>query len=148
MKKISFVLAIVMLFTMLVAAQSFASESKAPGDYEILIQELVKDGVITPERGRVLLGEMEAAREQAAKEGKLFQLPDSLKWLEKVKFTGDLRLRLDMDNWANSGQKVDPSYLFKIRARLGFMVEVSPGVQLAMGIATTNFNTNSAFGAT
>lgn len=145
MKKIVFALVIAMLFTMLAAAHPFASETKGVGDYEILINELVKDGVITPERGRVLLGEMEAAREKAAQEGKLFQLPASLKWLEKFKFSGDLRLRLHMENWS---PRTDPEYFFRIRARVGFETEVTDGVKVFMGIATTTFNTNSAFGPT
>src|SRR5208337_1081443 len=140
MKKIFFVLAITILFTVLVAAQPFAAETKKEaGDYELLINELVKDGVITPERGKALLGEMEAAREKAAKEGKLFTLPDSLKWLEKFKFSGDLRLRYEMDDWTG----VDPAYLMRIRARAGFITEVTDNVKVAMGIATTTWKQDS-----
>lgn len=136
MKKIFFVLAIAMLFAVLVAAQSFASEAD---EYKIIVDELVKEKVITQEKANEILAEIEAMHKKAAKEGKSFELPASLKWLEKFKFTGDLRIRFHMENWS----KTDPVYLARIRARVGFMTEVTDGVKVAMGIATTTLKTDT-----
>jgi hypothetical protein len=136
MKKIFFVLAIAMLFAVLVAAQSFASEAD---EYQIIVDELVKEKVVTQEKANEILAEIEALHKKAAKEGKSFELPASLKWLEKFKFSGDFRLRYHMEDWTGT----DPVYLARIRARVGFITEVTDGVKVAMGIATTTVKTDS-----
>ena len=51
MKKITFVLVIAVLLTALIAAQSFAGEAE---EYEVLVDELVEEGVITPEKAKAI----------------------------------------------------------------------------------------------
>jgi hypothetical protein len=140
MKKISFILALAMMFVLLAASQPFAGEEKKEAsEYEVIVNELVKEKVITPEKAKQMLDEIKAIQEKAAKESKPFALPDSLKWLEKFKFTGDLRLRYHMENWSDT----NPVFLARIRARVGFQTEVTDGVKVAMGIATTTVKTTS-----
>lgn len=136
MKKIVFVLAIAMLFTVLLASQTFANETS---EFKIIVDELVKEKVITQEKANEILAEIEALHKKAAGEGKSFELPASLKWLEKFKFSGDLMLRYHMEDWT----AVNPVHLGRIRARVGFIAEVADGVQVAMGIATTTVKTDS-----
>jgi hypothetical protein len=143
MRKIFYVLAIAIVFTLLMSAQVFASEEKKEAnEYEVIINELVKDKVITPEKAKEMLDEINAIQEKAAKEGKGFVLPDSLKWLEKFKISGDLRLRYSMEDWVYDphGGGEDLANLFRIRARVGFQTEVTDNVQVAMGIATTQWS--------
>lgn len=129
MKKIFFVLAIAMLFAVLVAAQSFASEAD---EYKIIVDELVKEKVITQEKANEILAEIEALHKKAAKEGKSFELPASLKWLEKFKFTGDFRLRYQLDKTEGS----QPRHRARIRARFGMEVGITDNIKIAAGIAT------------
>jgi hypothetical protein len=136
MKKIFFVLAIAMLFTVFIASQPFASEED---EYKIIVDELVKEKVITQEKANEILAEIEALHKKADNAGKTFELPASLKWLEKFKFTGDLRIRYHQENWS----KTDPQYFARLRARVGFQTEVTDGVTVAMGIATTTVKTDA-----
>jgi hypothetical protein len=132
MKKIFFVLALAILSTLLVTAQLPASEVKAASEYEVIVNELVKEKVITQEKADEILAEIKAVQEKAAKEGKAFVLPDSLKWLENFKFTGDFRLRYQLDKTEGSDQR----HRGRIRVRLGTQVKIIDGVMVFAGIAT------------
>jgi hypothetical protein len=129
MKKIVFVLAVAMLFTVLVAAQPFAEEAS---EYKIIVNELVKEKVITQEKAKEILAEIKAVQQKAAKERKSFELPDSLKWLERFKFTGDLRLRYQLDKTEHSDQR----HRGRIRVRFGTEVDVIDNIKVFAGIAT------------
>jgi hypothetical protein len=129
MKKVFFVLVIATLFAALVAAQSFAGEAD---DYKIIVDELVKEKVITQERANEILAEIEALHKKAAKEGKSFELPASLKWLERFKFYGDFRLRYQLDKTEGSEQR----HRARIRLRLGTEVGITDNIMISAGIAT------------
>jgi hypothetical protein len=132
MKKIFFMLALAILFTLLVIAQLPASEVKAASEYEVIVNELVKEKVITQEKADEILAEIKAVQEKAAKESKPFVLPDSLKWLEKFKFTGDFRLRYQYDDREDSYIR----HRARIRFRFGTEVNVIDDVKVFAGIAT------------
>jgi hypothetical protein len=129
MKKIFVVLVIALLVTAFSAAQPFAKEA---GEYEILVNELVKEGVLTPEKAEAILAEVEAAKEKAAKEGKGFELPKELEWLKRFKFTGDLRLRYQMNHVENDRIRHRGRYRF----RFGVKAKVIDDLFVAAGLAT------------
>ncbi|MDD5457781.1 MAG: putative porin [Phycisphaerae bacterium] len=72
---------------------------------------------------------------KAVDEKKIDALPDSIKWVENVKISGDLRYRyeyIDEDKSGNNDRTRN-----RIRARLGFDAKVNDDVDVCMRIATS-----------
>ena len=130
MKKLLVVLAVALFATTCSAALSFADEAD---EYEILINELVEEGVLTPEKAKAILADVKAAKEKAAKKGKGFELPKELEWLKRLKFSGDLRLRYQLDAAEeNDYQRHRGRYRF----RLGVKAKILDNLSVAAGLAT------------
>ena len=130
MKKIFLVLAIALLVTTFSAVQSFADE---PDEYEILVNELVEEGVLTPEKAEDILAQVNDAKEKAAKEGRGFELPKELEWLKRLKFSGDLRLRYQFDDHEDNDYT---RHRGRYRFRFGVKAKIVDGVSVAAGLAT------------
>ncbi len=129
MKKIVFVLAIAMLFAVLLAAQSFAGEGE---EYEVLVNELVKEKVITPEQADSIKAKVAEAQQKAAEKGKKFELPKELEWLKRLKFSGDLRVRYQLDKTEN----IDQRHRGRYRFRFGVDAKITDNINLLAGLAT------------
>ena len=147
MKKIFIVLVITLLVTTFGAALSFAGETE---EYEVLVDELVEEGVLTPEKAQAIKDKMADAKQKAAKEGKGFELPKELEWLKRLKFTGDLRLRYQLDE-AEAGD--DQRHRGRYRFRFGVKAKILDNLSVAAGLATgggdprsTNQTMNDTFG--
>ncbi len=87
-----------------------------------------------------------------AVEKKEFKLPDSMKWVEKVKISGDFRYRYEGIDSQSGGEWDDSVNRNRIRARLGLSVKVNDEVDLGFRIASgsadpvsTNQNLESSF---
>jgi hypothetical protein len=73
---------------------------------------------------------------KAVEKKQVSALPDSLKWVEKVKISGDLRYRhetIDEESGGNSKQGVNRN---RIRARLGLNAKVNDDVDLGFRLAS------------
>lgn len=130
MKKMLVVLVSALLVTTCSAALSFADEVS---EYEILINELVIEGVLSPERAEEILAEVKAAEEKSAKEGRGFELPKELEWLKRLKFSGDLRIRYQLDEAENAR---DQRHRGRYRFRLGVKATIIDNLFVAAGLAT------------
>jgi len=91
---------------------------------------------------------------EAVKDQRPVALPDNLKWIEKVKISGDLRYRQDhIDEQDSSGEWENGVYRHRIRARLKFDARVNDEWDLGFRIAsgsnrspnTTNQDLEDAF---
>jgi hypothetical protein len=63
-------------------------------------------------------------------------VPDSLKWAEKIKLSGDFRYRHESINSKSSGKDQPGTNRHRIRARLGLDVKVNDEVDLGFRLAT------------
>jgi hypothetical protein len=129
MKRVVFVLAIAILFMVAVAGQSYAKEAT---EYEVLVNELVKEKIITQEKANEILSQIDAIQKKAEKEGKNFELPKELEWLKRLKFSGDLRVRYQLDKTEGSEQRHRGRYRF----RFGVQAKITDDILLAAGLAT------------
>ncbi len=71
-----------------------------------------------------------------AVENKQVALPDSLKWAEKVKLSGDFRYRHESIDSESGGKNQDGTNRNRIRARLGLDVKVNEEWDLGFRLAT------------
>jgi len=98
--------------------------------------------------------EVEKKVAEAVKDQQPAALPDNLKWIEKVKISGDLRYRQDhIDEQDSAGRWENGVYRHRIRARLKFDAKVNDEWELGFRIAsgsnrspiTTNQDLEDAF---
>jgi len=73
---------------------------------------------------------------QVVNEKKADIIPDSLKWAEKIKLSGDLRYRHETIDSQSSGKNQDSTNRNRIRARLGLDVKVNEEWDLGFRFAT------------
>jgi hypothetical protein len=130
MKKILVVLAIALLVATCSAALSFADEVS---EYEVLVNELVKQGVLTPEQADSIKPKLVEAQKKAAEEKKPFELPKELEWLKRLSFSGDLRIRYQLDEAENAP---DQRHRGRYRFRLGVKAKLLDNLHVAAGLAT------------
>jgi hypothetical protein len=71
-----------------------------------------------------------------AVEKKEFKVPDSMKWVEKVKISGDLRYRYEGIDAQSGGEWDDRVDRNRIRARLGISAKVNDEVDLGFRLAS------------
>jgi len=83
--------------------------------------------------------EVEKKVAEAVKDQQPAALPDNLKWIEKVKISGDLRYRQDhIDEQDSAGRWENGVYRHRIRARLKFDATVNDEWDLGFRIASGN----------
>ena len=83
--------------------------------------------------------EVEKKVAEAVKDQQPAALPDNLKWIEKVKVSGDLRYRQDhIDEQDSAGSWENGVYRHRIRARVKFDVMVNDEWDLGLRIASGN----------
>lgn len=105
---------------LLFSVSSFAS------DVDLLIQKLVEKGILTSGEAQTILVEtQEEARKEEAKER---EVP---KWLDTMKFSGDARLRYEMED-------KDPAdrHRGRIRLRYGFETKPNENTEIGVRVAT------------
>lgn len=129
MKAKMVVLAVILLCTVHLA---MPCQSSATDEYKILIDELMKEGVLSNEKADSIKAKIAEARKKAAAEKETFQLPEELKWLEHVKFSGDLRVRYQVDKTEEDKQRHRGRYRF----RFGVAAQITDNIDLAAGLAT------------
>lgn len=146
MKKSTLLLILALLCTVLLVAQSYAGEAD---EYEVLVNELVKQGILSPEQADSIKAKMADAVQKAAEKKKPFELPKELEWLKRLKFSGDLRVRYQLDKTEHSDQRHRGRYRF----RFGVDAKITDNINLAAGIATggtdprsTNVTIENTFG--
>jgi len=156
---------IYLLTIFLAASIAFLPLRAFAGDMEIMkmmIDEMVKQGIVTQEQGDKMLKDMEerkakeqekAVQEKAKVEG-LTAKPDWAKnlpdwivnppdWIKRIQFSGDFRLRFDYLNrqptaaQEASGTQDFANYRARIRLRLGAETEIVDGLKVGFGIATS-----------
>jgi hypothetical protein len=130
MKKIFVVLAIALLVTASNAALSFADTTS---EYEVLVNELVKQGVLTPDQADSIKAKLVEAEKKAAEKKKVFELPKELEWLKRFKLTGDLRVRYQLNKDEDNN---DQRHRGRYRFRLGLQAKVMDDLFVAAGLAT------------
>ena len=133
------------------------------GDMEIMVDQMVKEGVITREQGDKMLKGMEetkakeqekVAAEKPKIEGKapepewVKNIPDWVKnppdWIKNIKFSGDFRLRYDrLDREPTEAQEATGAQDFarnraRIRWRLGAETQIFDGVTVGFGLASVD----------
>jgi len=152
-----------LLTIFLIVSLAFLPCRAFAGDMEMMVDEMVKQGVITREQGDKMLKDMQetkakeqekVAAEKPKVEGKttepdwLKNIPDWVKnppdWIKKIKFSGDFRLRYDrLDREPTAAQEAAGTQDFarnraRLRWRLGAETEVIDGVKVGFGLASTD----------
>lgn len=127
-------------------SQTSATKADEIGELRELIQKQAEQLQQLQKR----LDELEAKQKQqdrrveekvakAVKDQQSASLPDSLKWAEKIKISGDLRYRQDhIDEQDSSGSWENGVYRHRIRARLKFDAVVNDEWDLGFRIASGN----------
>jgi len=123
MKKIIFIAIAGIIVSLAIAKQSFA------GEIDILVDKLVEKGILSPVEAQIILDEtkQEVAKEVA--QGESYVLP---KWVQNIKFKGDLRTRYQWEERKGSEER----HRARIRSRLGSEMKVTDSVKVAAGLAT------------
>ncbi|MBU2540898.1 MAG: putative porin [Candidatus Omnitrophica bacterium] len=123
MRKISFVMIVGMLLSL------FSSQQLYAGEIDVLVDKLVEKGFLTPVEAQIVLDETkhEVAKEVA--KGESYALP---KWVQNIKFKGDLRTRYQWEKQKGSEER----HRGRIRFRLGSEMKVTEGLKVAAGLAT------------
>jgi hypothetical protein len=75
---------------------------------------------------------------------KIATVPDSLKWVENVKFYGDFRYRHESIDAENSGENQPGTNHHRIRARLGVDAKINDEVNVGFRLATGSSNDPSS----
>lgn len=128
--------------TMICMLVVFLSAPSSPaGEVDILIEKLVEKGVLTPGEGQQILTETkEEVRKQLAK-GESDLLP---KWVQNVKFKGDLRLRYQWQDKEGSTDRHRGRVRFRFGAETKVLDTLKVGFRLASG-GTDPRSTNQTF---
>ena len=123
MRKVIFLTAVGIIMALAVSGKSFA------GEVDILVDKLVEKGFLTPVEAQIILDEtkQEVAKEVA--QGESYALP---KWVQNIKFKGDLRTRYQWEKQKGSEER----HRGRIRFRLGSEMKVTEGLKVAAGLAT------------
>ncbi len=152
-----------MLTIFLTLAMVFLPLRSFAGDMEIMVDEMVKQGVITKEQGdKMLKGMKETKAKEQEKAGEeqpkverkatepvwLKNIPDWIKnppdWIKNIKFSGDLRLRYDyLDREPTAAQEAAGTQDFarnraRFRWRLGAETQIFDGVTVGFGLASVD----------
>ncbi len=137
MKKIAIITFLGMLLVLF--SISFSIQPGWAGEVDVLIEKLVEKGILTQSEANELLKETkkEAAKEKAeieevAKETAKKQRVKLPKWVKKMKFKGDFRLRYENNETDGAETRTRGRY----RYRLGVESKVLDPVKLALGIAS------------
>ncbi|MHC4432783.1 MAG: hypothetical protein ACYTBS_13160, partial [Planctomycetota bacterium] len=118
------------------------------------LRELIRKQAEQLQQLQIRLDELEAKQNQqtqevekkveqevadAVKDKQVSALPDSLKWTEKVKVSGDLRYRQDhIDKQDSTGDWENGAYRHRIRARLKVDAKVNDTFDLGFRVASGN----------
>lgn len=123
MKKIIFIAIAGIIVSLAIAKQSFA------GEIDILVDKLVEKEILSQVEAQIILDEtkQEVAKEIA--QGDSYALP---KWVQNIKFKGDLRTRYQYEKRKGSEER----HRGRIRFRLGSEMKVTDSVKVAAGLAT------------
>ena len=141
---------LVIVGTLLVLSQASAAKADEIGELRELIQKQAEQLQLLQKR----LDELEAKQKQqtqevqkkveqevadAVKDKQVSALPDSLKWAEKVKVSGDLRYRQDhIDQQDSTGSWENGVYRHRIRGRLKVDAKVNDTFDLGFRVASGN----------
>ncbi len=123
MKKIIFSTIAGVVMSLALANQSFS------GEINILVNKLVEKGILTPVEAQIILDETKAEVAKEVAQGESYALP---KWVQNIKFKGDLRTRYQWEKRKGSEER----HRARIRFRLGSEIKVTDGVKVAAGLAT------------
>jgi len=123
MRKISFIMIVGMLLSLFSPQQLYA------GEIDVLVAKLVEKGFLTPVEAQIVLDETkhEVAKEVA--KGESYALP---KWVQNIKFKGDLRTRYQYEKKTGNEERNRE----RVRFRLGSEMKVTDSVKVAVGLAT------------
>ena len=106
----------------------------ASSEVDVLVDVLVKKGILSPEEARQILNETKKIvaeqKEEVTKEVGTAKLPG---WAEKLDFKGDVRLRYQFED-LEEGKK--DRYRERLRFRWGGTAQVLDNLELGFGLAT------------
>ena len=107
----------------------FGSQQLYAGEVDLLVEKLVKKGILTPIEAQIILDETkhEVAKEVA--QGKHNTLP---KWIQNIELKGDLRLRYQ---WEKKKSSID-RHRGRYRFRWGATTKVVDKVKVGFGLAS------------
>ncbi len=120
------------------------------GDMEIMVEEMIKQGIISREKGDQMLKGMQERKskeqEKAKTEGKATEpdwvknIPDWIKnppdWIKNIKFSGDLRLRYQWEQRDATSENDPERNRFRFRWRLGAETKVLDNLSVGFGLAS------------
>jgi hypothetical protein len=133
-------LALLILFTSLFTPVFASNDSMLE-----LLKVLRDNGTITDEAYSVLVNSAEADKERTdakieeTAEEKVASVKESqaaLKWAEKIKFKGDLRLRRQYENFDPENGSDQSRERYRYRLRLGAIADIHDDIEVGLGFAS------------
>jgi polyhydroxyalkanoate synthesis regulator phasin len=134
MKKLMFAL----LVLVMMAVASGAATANA-SQVDMLIKKLVEKGILSATEAEALVSEMQ--KEEATAEGEKGKMPSIPKWVEKIDFKGDFRLRYQREETDNSNQPSRSRGRYRLRA--GVVADVTDQWDAGFGICSGGANPRS-----
>ncbi len=107
-----------------------ASLSLAGGEIDVLVNKLVEKGILTPLEAQVILDETKVEVSKSISEQDHSTLPS---WIQKIKLSGDFRLRHQYERKANELQSRNRG---RIRYRLGIDAKIFNNLKVGAGLAS------------
>lgn len=112
---------IILIFSLILTI-SFA------GEIDILMDKLIKKGIITEKEAKEIKDEIKKEKDEQAKKEKY-------SFLKNTKFSGDVRVRYQYDNLISGSSDPDRNR-GRIRARLGFKTDILENTEVGLRLAT------------
>ncbi|MFH1355114.1 MAG: putative porin [Candidatus Omnitrophota bacterium] len=103
------------------------------GEVDILLEKLVDKGVLTYGEAQEIKTE---TKEQVRKEIAAGESDAVPKWVQNIKFKGDLRLRYQSNHNKTVANQTSERHRGRIRARLGAEAKVNDKLKVGLGLAT------------
>ena len=120
--------------------------ARATTQVDSLIEKLVDKGILTKQEAIKLKGDIASDEKVAREEGFKQSLPD---WVQKMKLSGDLRLRYQYDLRKNSSNAPSVTRTRgRLRFRMGVETKINDQIKVATGIASGSADprsTNATF---
>jgi len=100
------------------------------GEVDVLLDALVDKGILSPIEAATIRTETEKSVADELKTGSSYAVP---KWVQNIKFKGDLRTRYQYEKREMSSS---PRHRERIRARLGAIAKITSDIEAGIGLAS------------
>lgn len=128
------ILTVFILLTMQLSAFAVIPDNSFASDVDILVDKLVEKGILSREDADGILAETKQAAEMKQAQTKSSTSAESKipEWVQKINFTGDLRLRYQYEDTEEQEQRNRGRF----RWRLGGNAQVVDGIKVGFGLAS------------